>query len=398
MDLAGPLSQTVPRGYTYGMVAVEHFTKHLGIIPLYSKEPEVVSRFSAPAEVVTDRGGEFQGAFEQLLQQRFVDHRCTSAGHPQADGLAERMVQVVKAAICKHSMESGSSDKWDEYLPWLALAYRCSPQASTRYSPYELMSGVPPVVPPALRERMAEPLGPVGANTAEGYAIALQERALLLLLRKIVPAAAANLLAAQHRDSQRCPRALGEIQAPSARLHPRRLRVRAQSAVNNTLEMPVHDEVLRVERVGPLGMVVLIGRDGVRLRRRIEQLVPCHLPDIDPIVDPRAQRPPSDYPYEVCGSPDDGPRMLLCDACGTGSHMRCLVPQLSAVPSGQWVCPKGREKESVEYWGELVFRGTLERPRYFWLKWDGGAAESSSLVEAKKMLAATEALRIPKRG
>ncbi|KXZ54996.1 hypothetical protein GPECTOR_3g160 [Gonium pectorale] len=214
--------------------------------------------------------------------------------------------------------------------------------------------------------------------------------------------------------------------------------------------MPVHDEVLRVERVGPLGVVVLIGRDGVRLRRRIEQLVPCHLPDIDPIVDPRLQRPASDYPCKVCGSPDDGPRMLLCDACGTGWHMLCLVPQLSAVPSGQWVCPKcvelrreapegpaparpapaavlfpntatrrrdkeaadlhgkrvlrvgyvgrGREKERVEYWGELMFRGPLERPRYSWLEWDGGAAESISLVEAKKMLADMEALRSPKRG
>ncbi|KXZ46580.1 hypothetical protein GPECTOR_42g791 [Gonium pectorale] len=130
--------------------------------------------------------------------------------------------------------------------------------------------------------------------------------------------------------------------------------------------------------------------------------------------------------------------------------MRCLVPQLSTVPFGQWVCPKcvelpreapegpaparpapaavlfsnaatrrrdkeaadlhgkrvlwvgyvgrGREKERVEYWGELVFRGPLERPRYFWLEWDGGAAESISLVEAKKMLATTEALRSQKRG
>ncbi|KXZ54997.1 hypothetical protein GPECTOR_3g161 [Gonium pectorale] len=169
-----------------------HAVGHLGLRRTLAllQVLEVVSRFSAPAEVVTDRGGEFQGAFEQLLQQCFVDHRCTSAGHPQADGLAERMVQVVKAAIRMHCMESSSSDKWDEHLPWLAVAYRCSPQASTRYSPYELMFGVPPVVPPALRERMAEPLWPVGANTAEVYAIALQERA--LLLRKMVPAAAAN--------------------------------------------------------------------------------------------------------------------------------------------------------------------------------------------------------------
>ena len=31
--------------------------------------------------------------------------------------------------------------------------------------------------------------------------------------------------------------------------------------------------------------------------------------------------------------------MLLCDECGTGWHMRCLNPPLSAIPPGAWVCP-----------------------------------------------------------
>ncbi len=77
---------------------------------------ELLARFSAPAEVVTDRGGEFQGAFQQLLQQCFVDHRLTSTGHPQADGGAERLVQVVKAALRKHCKEAERSDDWDLQL------------------------------------------------------------------------------------------------------------------------------------------------------------------------------------------------------------------------------------------------------------------------------------------
>ncbi|KXZ55652.1 hypothetical protein GPECTOR_2g1202 [Gonium pectorale] len=112
----------------------------------------------------------------------------------------------------------------------------------------------------------AELLGPVGANAAEGYAIALQERA--LLPRKMVPAAAANLLAAQHRDSQRYALVRsGKYKPPALDFIPGDYVYVRWSTVNNTLEMPVHDEVLQVERVGLLGVVVLIGRDGVRLKR-----------------------------------------------------------------------------------------------------------------------------------
>jgi hypothetical protein len=136
-------ASAAPHGYTYVMVAVEHFFKHAAFFAPRSKRPdetsrgllELVARFSAPADVVTDRGGEFQGAFQELLQQCFVNHRLTSAGHPQADGAAERLlVRVVKAALRKHC--GGRTDIWDLQLPWLVLAYRCSPQASTRYSPH----------------------------------------------------------------------------------------------------------------------------------------------------------------------------------------------------------------------------------------------------------------------
>jgi hypothetical protein len=59
----------------------------------------VLTRFGAPAEVLTDQGEEFQGEFAVLLQKLLIDHRTTSRDHPQYDGLAERMVQVVKEAL-----------------------------------------------------------------------------------------------------------------------------------------------------------------------------------------------------------------------------------------------------------------------------------------------------------
>jgi len=61
------------------MVAVEAFTKHMEAIPMPNKEANtiayhflhnVLSRYGAPWQVITDEGTEFKGAFAQLLEDR----------------------------------------------------------------------------------------------------------------------------------------------------------------------------------------------------------------------------------------------------------------------------------------------------------------------------------------
>ena len=41
---------------------------------------------------------------------------------------------------------------------------------------------------------------------------------------------------------------------------------------------------------------------------------------------------------EVCGSPRDAERMLLCDGCNKGFHLDCLSPPLAAIPESDWYC------------------------------------------------------------
>lgn len=71
----------------------------------------------------------------------------------------------------------------------------------------------------------------------------------------------------------------------------------------------------------------------------VSQCTPCHLPIVDEGVYPTLARPAKGHACEVCSLPTDEATMLLCDACGSGWHMACLVPPLSAVPAGAWVCP-----------------------------------------------------------
>ncbi len=88
VDLAGPFSPTTPLveggdSFTFILVAIEHFSKHVELVPLCGKTAaevaqvvlsHVIARFGAPAEILTDRGTEFEAEFDALLG------RANSAG------------------------------------------------------------------------------------------------------------------------------------------------------------------------------------------------------------------------------------------------------------------------------------------------------------------------------
>ncbi|PNH10905.1 Retrovirus-related Pol polyprotein from transposon [Tetrabaena socialis] len=427
VDLAGPMLESV-EGNLYVMVAIEHFSKHVELVPLKDKAPatvaqawaDVLARFGAPAEVVTDNGAEFAAEYAELLERCFIDHRTTSAGHSQADGAAERIVRVLMEALRKACYEAGDPAAWE---PELVLGYRCSPQASTRYSPYQLLyGGIVPVVPPAVRERFEQPLDFEDPCAA---ADSLLQRA--EWVRQAYPAAAGNLLIGQHRDTLRYSAVRTGRYLAKPIVHAPGDYVYVLSAVR-----------VRVESVGPQGVAVLMGRDGARTRRRVEQLLPCPLP-VNPIVDPRLVRPARDLQCEVCGSPHDAARILLCDGCNTGWHWPCL--HLRAQPEGVWLCPgcqglkrealleqpgaeqpqrpdvgrklfpragtrrldeeavglrlrrvrlveqagKGREAVRARE-GVLQYRGALARPEYFTVRWKDGGESRLSLIRARRLL------------
>ena len=445
VDLAGPLPRA-DGGYCYCMIAIEHFSKHVEVVPLQDKTAarvaaafaDVLARFGAPAEVLTDNGTEFSDEFAALLERCFIDHRHTSPGHPQADGAAERVVKVVKEALRKACHEAADPAAWVKALPELLLGYRCSPQASTRYSPYQLLyGGVLPVVPPSVRERWAKP---IDFDDCEAAAASLVARA--EWVRHAYPTAGGNLLVAQHRDTLRYSAIrTGRYLAKPVVYKPGDYVYVRRGSVANTLQFGPEDVILRVETVGPLGVAVLIGHNGARTRQRVERLLPCHR-EVDPTIVPSLFRPQRDLQCEVCGSPHDEARMLLCDGCNTGWHWRCLTPPLTALPEGTWCCPDcrkldrsaeapavaaaprrapdrgvgqvlfpraatrradveaealhgrrvqqleqaGRGRTVVARYGTLEFQGALARPRYFLVRWSAGGEEELTLARAKRLL------------
>jgi transposase InsO family protein len=340
VDLAGPLPVSV-RGYLYVMIVIDHFTKFVTAIPLRDKQAVttaeafrqyIVGIYGAPAEVLTDQGTEFRDEFQQLLTELYVDHRTTTAYHPQANGLAERAVQTVKRALAK--VAHATPEAWDQHLPFVVLGYNASVQQAHGFSPYHLMHAVPAPLPSSIRERFDEHLNfddPVWA------AQSLFVRS--LALQQDLPVAGANLLSAQHRDQVRYAQTrAGGYTTAIQRMQPGSyVYVKVQD--RQGLELPAHPEILRVVEVKDSGVLKLQGRDGTYLDAHVAACTPCHAVIKDENVYHTMARPARDAACQVCNMANEEARMLLCDACGTGWHMHCLKPALPRVPDGTWVCP-----------------------------------------------------------
>jgi hypothetical protein len=431
-DLAGEFPVT-QRGNKYVLVAVEHFSKHIELIPLRDKTTaetaaaaaQVLCRFGAPAELVTDGGGEWEGEFDQLLTSCFIDHRVTSPFHPQANGLSERIVQVVKRGLRK-LCEQQVSTQWDEQLPWIALGYRCSKQSSTGFSPYEMLYARQPVLPGAVQARLVEPLVFDGGEGAQKQAAAsILSRAELLKQR--MPVAANNLKAAQHRDCQRYAQLRSKGYLPKiAQFLPGDFVYLKRGGAGSTLVPKARPLILRVKEVTRSGVVVLQDKAGVQYSQQPSQLAHCHLPDLDGTIDRTLQGVDQSAECVVCGTPDDEPLFMFCDSCNLGWHTYCCTPPLAQVPDGHFLCERCRAagvtladlQESEQQrqvllqqpgmpdlfpladkrrrdeaaaalhgrlvkqrqgrqwvWGVLVFKGALSRPQYFKVLYADGRVE-----------------------
>ncbi|XP_035988756.1 uncharacterized protein LOC118561082 [Fundulus heteroclitus] len=147
MDIVGPLERS-RAGNRYMLVITDYATKYPEVFPLKSIKAKAVafslvqlfSRVGFPCEIVTDQGSNFMSTLlKQVYQLLGIKGVRTTPYHPQTDGLTERFNQTLKQMLRKFVNEAGS--EWDQWLPYLLFAYREVPQASTGFSPFELLYG-----------------------------------------------------------------------------------------------------------------------------------------------------------------------------------------------------------------------------------------------------------------
>ena len=146
MDIVGPFPRS-RSGKKYVLVICDYATRYPEAVPLHSIDAEHIAkelvklfaRVGVPKEILTDQGSNF---VSQLLSEVYrlfhMKPIKTSPYHPQTDGLVERFNQTLKTMLRKTAKEEKD---WDKLLPYLLFAYREVPQASTGFSPFELVYG-----------------------------------------------------------------------------------------------------------------------------------------------------------------------------------------------------------------------------------------------------------------
>eukprot|EP00922_Rhytidocystis_sp_ex-Travisia-forbesii_P052163 GHVS01077415.1.p1 GENE.GHVS01077415.1~~GHVS01077415.1.p1 ORF type:complete len:425 (-),score=6.63 GHVS01077415.1:381-1655(-) len=147
MDIFGPLPKAAD-GSRFILVIIDHFSKWPIATPLksitastiISQLLSVISDYGCPVKLLTDRGPQFMDTvLRGVCQKLGVEKVFTTAYYPQADGIAEAFMRVLKHNIAVMLQEQ--PHQWHRMLPQLLFAYRNTPHPSTGDTPFRLLLG-----------------------------------------------------------------------------------------------------------------------------------------------------------------------------------------------------------------------------------------------------------------
>ena len=151
VDLVGSLPPS--RGNTYLFTVIDRFTRWPEAIPLSDTSTSTcartlidhwIARFGLPSSLTSDRGAQFtSGLWTAIAQQLGFQLHCTTAFHPQSNGIVERFHRHLKAAL--RARLTGPT--WTDELPWVLLGIRTAPKEDLGTSSAELVYGAPLTVP-----------------------------------------------------------------------------------------------------------------------------------------------------------------------------------------------------------------------------------------------------------
>jgi transposase InsO family protein len=91
-----------------------------------------------PKKIVSDRGTQFMSRFwEKLHEAMDTKLNFSSAYHPQTDGQAERVNQILEDMVRACALKDKKS--WDKYLPYAEFSYNNNYQESLKMLPFEVL-------------------------------------------------------------------------------------------------------------------------------------------------------------------------------------------------------------------------------------------------------------------
>ncbi|GBM02378.1 Retrovirus-related Pol polyprotein from transposon 412 [Araneus ventricosus] len=148
VDLLGRFPKSLG-GNKWIIVCTDYLTRYAITKSLPSADAPEVSKFmveeiilkhGAPRTIITDRGQVFQSKLIfEINRLCNVDHRMTTAYHPQTNGLTERFNKTLADMLSMYV--DVEQRNWDQILPFVTFAYNTARQETTGLTPFYLLHG-----------------------------------------------------------------------------------------------------------------------------------------------------------------------------------------------------------------------------------------------------------------
>jgi RNase H-like domain found in reverse transcriptase/Reverse transcriptase (RNA-dependent DNA polymerase)/Integrase zinc binding domain/Integrase core domain len=154
IDHSGPHAVT-PSGNVHILVAIDYMSKFVvaEAVPDTGAEEtlrfmldKIVYTFGVPDQLISDQGPAFTSElWAAAMIELGIHHSLASAEHAQTNGLVEKMNGTLMDRLAAF-VDVEEAD-WDARLPQAVFAINSSCQTTTRASPFEVLFGIPPVLP-----------------------------------------------------------------------------------------------------------------------------------------------------------------------------------------------------------------------------------------------------------
>ena len=148
LDIFGPLPIT-DNSNEYIVVIADYFTKyteafalpnHTALTVADKLVTEIFCRYGCAEQIHSDQGREFESIlFTEVCRLLGIKKTRTCPYRPNSDAVVERFNRTLKQMLTIFPAENPKD--WDDFLPYLMMAYRSSEQASTKCTPNLMMYG-----------------------------------------------------------------------------------------------------------------------------------------------------------------------------------------------------------------------------------------------------------------
>lgn len=148
IDVLGPLP-TTKRGNKYIVVITDYHTRWPIAFAMKNQKASTIAtllveqvfcQHGFPATLLSDRGSNFLSELVGAVLRVFhVKKLNTSSYHPQTNGLTERFNHTLVTMLTHYTGQN--QNDWDEFLPYVLLAYRTTPHHTTKQTPFYMLYG-----------------------------------------------------------------------------------------------------------------------------------------------------------------------------------------------------------------------------------------------------------------